>query len=950
VTSLLTTPLLAKSIASIVYGSYSTLKRAESHKAKLENVLGNTLRIAEFNTRGAVLFRVMGPAENNINQLRLTLATTKKNIEPDAWLYIHEQVEDSQTASRSKTLKPVSAVLIQSKSRGEKSHQPTQVETNNKNPFHVKNAKTTTAYLKRPAGDVIRIQPQASGGVDATIEPIVLEKFADDDIDITIDCYLEEAVWGKVTGYNNMTILEPDTLEVPRYSTITKLIYTDKGLYVGIWNEQPVDKLIPRLTKRDEYINRDGNHFTLDTSGEGLYGFWFDVNLGGSVTDGKVLPEYQFSREWDGPWQGDAKQVEDGFTTEMFLPWSMMAMPETGETRQMGFYTSRRVSYLDERWGWPALPMTGSKFMSGLQPISLNNVNPKQQYAFFPFASTTFDNSDSESAYRTGVDIFWRPTSNMQITASLNPDFGTVESDNVVVNLTAEETYFPEKRLFFLEGNEIFVTTPRSTPRTTGTSTGARTTKSSFNPTPTTLVNTRRIGGQAPDPDIPGGVHIPDIELGKPTELIGAFKVTGQSGQLRYGFLSAFEEDQKFHGEDTDDAAIRVDQEGRDFGVIRLLYENSNNGRKGIGWMSTAVTHSSKDAYVHGIDGHYLNPSSTWQVDGQLMFSDVDSLQGYGGFVDATYIPERGKFHRFTFDYLDENLDVTDFGFVRRNDVIVGRYMYNYSTSDVKNLRNRSNSWVFDQEYNIDGRVIRSGIFWRTGWTFLNSMQLRTELNYFPERWDDLNSEGNGEFKIEDRWYSEIGIGTDSSKALSMSLALGKKQEDLGGWTDVVKGGFTYKPNDRFSLDVDLNYFNHDGWLLHQDGRLFTTYKAENWQPRIAMDVFISAKQQLRFTLQWAGIKAQEQNFYQIPEGDGELIDYPKGPEETTDNFTISRITSQLRYRWEIAPLSDLFIVYTRGANVETRRHDDFESLFTNAWTSPLVDVIVVKLRYRFGN
>ncbi len=935
----------AVQVGSIVYGSYTSAERAQAQRHNLEQLLAEPVTIEKFSKGQVTLFRVLGPTSENIDQLRQTLIRIRADIEPSAWLYIR---------NRQAAPLPGAAGGIQEEVTGtpETSADAGDVSVETSSAMNGSRQAVPSAITMTPAGhglgNVIRIQPSAQGGVDATAEPILLGKYADAEINIKIDGYLDEPVWSQVTGYNNMTILEPDTLEVPRFSTVTKLIYTDRGLYVGIWNEQPVDKLIPRLTKRDEYINRDGNHFTLDTSGEGLYGFWFDVNLGGSITDGKVLPENSFSREWDGPWEGDAKQVEDGYTTEMFLPWSMMAMPEVSGTRKMGFYTSRRVSYLNERWGWPSLPMTGSKFMSALQPIQLENINPKQQYAFFPFTAVTYNNLESATTYRVGADVFWRPSSNMQLTASINPDFGTVESDDVVVNLTAEETFYPEKRLFFLEGNEIFVTTPRSSTMS-APSHGARITQSSFNPTPTTLVNTRRIGGQAPDPDIPPGMRIPDIELGKPTELIGAFKVTGQSGQLRYGMLSAFEEDQRFYGS-TAGMPSRLDQDGRDFGVVRVLYESSNNGRKGIGWISTAVTHSSKDAFVHGVDMHYLNPSSTWQIDGQLMYSDVEDIDGYGGFMDATYIPQRGTMHRFSFDYLDENLNVDDFGFIRRNDVIVGRYTYNHTTSEVANLRDRSNSWVLDQEYNMDGQVVRSGIFWRTSWTFLNNMQFRTELDYFPERWDDLNSEGNGAFKISDRWVAELGIGTDSSKALSLSLALGKRQEDLGGWTDVVKGGFTFKPSDRFSLDLDINYYRHDGWLLWQEDRLFTTYKATNWQPRVALDMFLSAKQQLRFSLQWAGIRAHEQDFYQVPEGDGELIPYPKGPDEVTDNFSISRITSQLRYRWEIAPLSDLFIVYTRGANVETRRLDDFDDMFTTAWNRPLVDLFVVKLRYRFGN
>jgi hypothetical protein len=70
----------------------------------------------------------------------------------------------------------------------------------------------------------------------------------------------------------------------------------------------------------------------------------------------------------------------------------------------------------------------------------------------------------------------------------------------------------------------------------------------------------------------------------------------------------------------------------------------------------------------------------------------------------------------------------------------------------------------------------------------------------------------------------------------------------------------------------------------------------------------------------------------------------------TNGDFTLSRLTTQLRYRWEIGPLSDLFLVYTRGSNLPNRVDDVFSDLFDDALNTPIVDVFVVKLRYRFGN
>ncbi len=138
--------------------------------------------------------------------------------------------------------------------------------------------------------------------------------------------------------------------------------------------------------------------------------------------------------------------------------------------------------------------------------------------------------------------------------------------------------------------------------------------------------------------------------------------------------------------------------------------------------------------------------------------------------------------------------------------------------------------------------------------------------------------------------------------------------------------------------------------MLHDEDRDFTTFEAEFWRPKLEMDFFLSARQQFRITAQWAGIKADEQRRWQVPLGDGSLIPVARNPADADRDFTISRITFQARYRWELAPLSDLFVVYTRGSNVDSMPGSDFRELLSDAWTDSLVDVFVVKLRYRLGS
>ncbi len=776
-----------------------------------------------------------------------------------------------------------------------------------------------------------------------------------DDPGIVIDGRVDESVWQTVPAHDNMRVMEPETLAEPTYATASRFIYTAKGLYVSAVMKQPPDTRVARLSSRDQYINRDSYGITLDTSGKGLYGYWFTVSLGGSLADGKVAAERTITREWDGPWQGASATTDTGWSAEMFLPWAMMAMPQSGPKRTLGFWVDRKVAHMDERYSWPVLPFTAPRFMSALKPMAFDDLTPPKQWAVFPYATVAADAIRDDNSAKTGVDVVWRPSTNFQLTAALNPDFGAVESDDVVVNLTAFETFFPEKRLFFLEGSEVFVTSPRANPQSSSSGPqgqGARRSPRTFFREPTTLLNTRRIGGAPRHVEIPDDIDISGVEQSKPTELLGAGKMVGQSGGLRYGVLAAFEDEVALRGtreSDGADAVFRAD--GRHFGAVRLLFENSTGGgRRGIGYMGTMVDKGYDTALVHGIDTHWLGASGKVEWDTQFIASDMDDAQGYGVYTDVSYTPRIGMFNRCSFEYLDEELNVGDFGFIRRTDSIgatCGIFQY-FTRGLPKRLRNIRASVFASYEQNIAGLLTRAGVFAGTGFTFADNSQLRLMINYFPKRWDDLNSRGEGAFRISNRLFAQAQYGTDSAKPLSVSVALGIDGEEMGGATLLFDTGFTYTPFHRFSVNFDVRYKDRDGWLVYRGDREFTTYRAFDLQPRLAVDLFLSARQQLRLTTQWAGIKARELRFMEIPEGGGNLV--ARAAPEESENFAISRLVAQFRYRWEIGPLSDLFVVYTRGANLPERQDDGFGDLFADALDEPIVDIFLVKLRYRFGS
>ena len=116
------------------------------------------------------------------------------------------------------------------------------------------------------------------------------------------------------------------------------------------------------------------------------------------------------------------------------------------------------------------------------------------------------------------------------------------------------------------------------------------------------------------------------------------------------------------------------------------------------------------------------------------------------------------------------------------------------------------------------------------------------------------------------------------------------------------------------------------------------------------MNYFVTAFQQLRLTAQWTAIKAFENRFWQVNPNSLDFLQQVANPDTTPDDFVISRLTFQARYRWQIAPLSDLFVVYTRGSNLPSNSFNTFQDLLEQSWNDRIVDTIAIKLRYRLGS
>ncbi len=763
-------------------------------------------------------------------------------------------------------------------------------------------------------------------------DPISVRRLDHQQAGINIDGNLDEPAWATPPLLDELRVVEPDTLAVPPYKTEFRMFYTEQGLYASFDMEQPAGSIIKRFTVRDAFgVNKDNVSLTLDTSGEGRYAYWMNLSLGDVQMDGTVKPERQFSSEWDGAWYGATQATDRGWVAEFFIPWSQMAMPKVNGTWRIGLYLSRVVAHLDERWGWPPLPRSKPRFLSVFQPLEFEGVDLRKQWSLFPYASLTYDRVDKETRYKAGFDVFWRSSSNFQLTATVNPDFGVVEADDVVVNLTADETFFPEKRLFFLEGQDIVSTSPRA-----GTRFGNK----------LAVVNTRRIGARPREPALPEGVSLPTREEVRPSDLLGAAKVTGQVGRIRYGVLAAMEDESEFLA---DDAQVYF-QEGRDFAAVRFLYEDDQNASyRGLGFISTLVANSDADAVVHGIDFHRLSGNGAWKVDGQLLYSDRDETgSGYGGFVDIDYTQRQGLKHTVQMSSFDDKLDINDLGFQVRNDNSDIRYAIEWLQSELDWIRDSRVRGFFRYAENGDGYRTNLGGGTKMDVTLNNLHSINFDMSHFPKKFDDRNSFGNGTFEVADRTRVALSYRTNPVKPLNYHVWIGRDGEAAGGRALEYGAECTWRPRHNVTLNLEAEVTNRDGWLLYQEDRNFTTFNAKQWESSFSFDYFPSAAQQFRIMLQWVGLRAREDDFYKLEEGSTSLIPGPKPPGET-DDFSISELNFQLRYRWQIAPLSDLFVVYIKGDSRETGLNS-FRNLFKDSWNQPLGDQLVVKLRYRLGS
>lgn len=748
-----------------------------------------------------------------------------------------------------------------------------------------------------------------------------------------IDGVLREDVWTRATTIDEFSVVNGsvENMGPASLKSVLRILYTPRGLYVGGEFDQDPTTYVQELSGLDSGgLFRDFATLILDTSGQGQYGFFFTMFLGGSRSDGNLIPERQFQDDWDGVWFGETARTDSGWSVEFLIPWSTLTMPRTDGDRTIGIYFSRHYAHDNERHGWPALHVSHPQFFTRFQPINISDVQPKRQLALFPYAATTVDVTEDVQEERYGADLFWRPSTNFQVTSAVTPDFGTVEADAVVINLTVYEVFFPEKRLFFQEGMEIFQTGGRS----------------SISP-----LHTRRIGAPPYIPyDRPRDVRWEYSDFrNRPARLDFAAKATGHVGSIRYGVLGATESDSKLYGTRGSER-VHLNVSGRDFVVARALYEGTDRGYRSLGFISTGMYHPSGDATSHAIDGSVRNESGRFSLSGQVLSSNVPyGDRGLGGYASIRFDSSSLRSHSVGMSYLDTDLDLGHVGYLFRNDMKGIGYSYQTRNFERKHFRQFGHSASVWSDWNQSGERIGSGVGYGLNMTLRDGRGMWVNANFWPKSLDDRITRGDGSFEVRSRTGASVGVHSDPARLISCNASAGLQNSWVEGYRHTLDAGCNWQPVPRFNGFgfVQKNHVDH--WMIYYGNREFSGFENTGYRLSAGFEVFVSAKQYVRFDLSFEAIRGKERKFYELPVDDPKLHPVTDPHPDFSRDWSTALLSMQLRYRWEIAPLSDIYVVYNRRGSLYNELEKGFAEVFADTFGEIYAEALAVKFRYRFG-
>lgn len=661
-----------------------------------------------------------------------------------------------------------------------------------------------------------------------------------------IDGLEKDDSWNLVDWSGNFIQTHPAENKPPSQQTAFKILYDDNNIYVFIraFDNEP-DKISRIMSRRDNFSG-DIVWIDIDSYFDKQTDFLFAASASGAKSDAAISQDGQNEDEsWNPVWFLETSIDEKGWCAEMRIPLSQLRFGNKQELT-WGLQVSRGIYRNQERSQWQFIPKgsPGTVHLYG-EMNGISNIKPKRQVEIMPYTVGRLERFEKEegnpfqtgkaSKLSAGLDGKIGLTNDFTLDFTINPDFGQVEADPSEVNLTAFESYFEERRPFFIEGKNIFQFEPNQSIVI-------------HNMYSDNLFYSRRIGRYPHNYPSTDGNEF--VRMPESTTILGAMKISGKTRKgLSVGILESVT---SLENALIDSAGSRRKEvvepltnyfEGR-------IQQDFNKGETVLGGIFTAVNRDintpelaylHKSAYTAGIDFQHNWKERTWYVAGNAEYSNVKgkplallvtqtssaryyqrtdanylsvdstitSLPGYGGTVKFGRSSQKKLQFETSATVRSPGLEFNDIGYMRYSDVIhhgswAGYYIRN-PFFIFNNFFLNTNYWMY---WNFSGKLLSTNTNTNFNSQFKNRWRINGQFNRQSESNDTKLLRGGSSFITPGSQSFNLNIGTDQSKKLSFFFG------NFHGFGDVKSFrrhaywvSANYKPVNSVSLSVEPEYF-----------------------------------------------------------------------------------------------------------------------------------------------
>jgi hypothetical protein len=799
---------------------------------------------------------------------------------------------------------------------------------------------------------------------------------------IRIDGDLNDAAWQTAPVITGFLQRDPREGAEATFQTEARVVYDATALFIAVQAVDPEPKRIVGIrTRRDEDSPSDWIRVIIDSFHDRRSGYEFAVNPAGVKQDTYWYNDTNNDQGWDAVWDVAVSRNERGWRAEFRIPFSQLRF-HTADAATFGLAIIRRVGRLNETSTWPLLAKSANGYVSSFGELTGLRLNQSpKRLEIVPYVvgdvktqPTEAGNPLSKATDPTGsggVDLKYAVKPGLTLTGTINPDFGQVEADPAVVNLSAFETFFSERRPFFVEGSGIFAMGGECSDGCGG------------------LFYSRRIGrsprGSATVPD--GGYSTAPVQ----TTILGAGKLTGRIGAFSVGALSAVTSDEHAIIMDGTVRSKQTVEPLTGYNVLRARREFKN--QSALGFMVTSTNRNLDEAtrflpsqaYTGGIDydwrfrgkyaiqGYWAGSSVRGEAAAidELQRSNVHSLQrpdstslhydptrtalnGHGGSVKFTKIGgQRVRFMSIA-GLTSPGFEINDLGFMRRADerTMTNWLQVRYETPSkyLRSFRYNLNQWA---GWNKDGDRLQSGVNVNAHAVFLNNWGTGMGANLNGKVFDDRATRGGpGMYRPGERSLWGY-ISSDERPAVSGNINAYVGTNTHGSTYSDLSPSVSYRPSSFLKISTGLSFtrnYEEAQWIEQADGRyIFGRIQQKTVGIQTRVNYTVTPTLSIQIYAEPFVSAGEYSNFRALTNGRAASFDqrftpavYASNPDF---NYRSFRTTNVLR--WEYKPGSTLFAVWQQGRERTIDRGTfDFGRDFGGVFSSPARNVFLIKWAY----